>query len=168
MTIIAPDQGTMINALMTHKVDVADLPSGGVAIIEGVLPPGEFIGPHTHEREDEISYILQGTVTFLVGGVEQMACAGSYVLKPRGVPHAFWNAGDTPARVMEIHTPGGFEHFYDDMEVIMRAPDRSDAERMTAFAETAARYGVRHHVAEGAQLHARLTLPSPPHGPAHP
>jgi quercetin dioxygenase-like cupin family protein len=62
---------------------------------------------HTHAREDECSYVLQGELTCYVGGEVVLTQNGSYVLKPRGVPHAFHNAGSETVRVIEILTPGG-------------------------------------------------------------
>ena len=101
--------GNRINDTMAHKVGREHLPDGGVAIIEGTLPPGGFIGPRTHTREDEITYVIEGEMTFDVGGIRHVAVAGAYVVKLRGVPHAFWNPSDRSARLMEIHAPGGFE-----------------------------------------------------------
>src|ERR1700712_939810 len=102
-TVIRPGEGTTVNDRMTHKVDAGDLPSGGLAIIEGVLGRGELIPPHTHTREDELSYILEGELTFEIGDEVVRAGAGSYVLKPRGVCHTFWTSAEVPARVLEIH-----------------------------------------------------------------
>jgi quercetin dioxygenase-like cupin family protein len=49
-----------------------------------------------------------------------LAQEGSYVVKPRGVPHAFFNAGPGTVRVMEILTPGGeFEGCFDEYEEIV-------------------------------------------------
>lgn len=156
--VVAPGDGDPINPLMTHKVRSGDLPGGHVAVIEGVLPPGEFIGPHTHSREDEVSYILEGAVTFQVGERRFVAEAGSYVLKPRGVQHAFWNASSTTARVMEIHAPGGFERFYDEMEAVMSEQSSSESERFAAFRATASSFGVTHDLEGGAALRADVGL----------
>ncbi len=38
--------------------------------------------------------------------------AGDLVFKPRDVWHSFWNAGDEPARLLEVNSPAGFEHFF--------------------------------------------------------
>ena len=78
-----------------------------------------MIPPHTHAREDECSYVLQGELTCYVGGEVVLAQNGSYVLKPRGVPHVFHSAGSETARVIEILTPGGsFEGYFDAYEEI--------------------------------------------------
>src|SRR3954453_10046433 len=64
------------------------------------------------------TYVLAGEITAEIGGEVIVAAAGSYVLKPYGVMHAFWNATNEPARVMELHLPGGFEQFYADMTAV--------------------------------------------------
>jgi uncharacterized cupin superfamily protein len=89
-----------------------------------------LIPPHTHSHEDECSYVLEGHRTFDVGGSVVTVGPGSYVVKPRGVFHAFWNATDEPARVMEIHAPGAFEAFYGELAQILSgqiAPEQQGA-----------------------------------------
>jgi uncharacterized cupin superfamily protein len=100
---------------------------------------------HTHAREDECSYVLQGELTCYVGGEVVLTQNGSYVLKPRGVPHAFHNAGSETVRVIEILTPGGsFEGYFDAYEEI--APRKmADEEHNKARAELGKRYGIAWH-----------------------
>jgi mannose-6-phosphate isomerase-like protein (cupin superfamily) len=45
------------------------------------------------------------------GGRVFQAAAGTYVFKPSGVPHTFWNAGSVPARIQQVITPAGFENY---------------------------------------------------------
>ncbi|MEO7235913.1 MAG: cupin domain-containing protein, partial [Lapillicoccus sp.] len=112
---VNPGQGELITGLgMQHKVGASAL-GGQLFIVEGVIPPGVLVTPHTHTREDECSYILDGTLVYLVGDEEVEVTAGAYVVKPRGVRHAFWNASDQPARVLEMHTPATFENYYDKL-----------------------------------------------------
>jgi gentisate 1,2-dioxygenase len=40
---------------------------------------------------------------------------GDLVFKPRDQWHTFWNAGDEPCWVLEIISPGGFEHLFEEM-----------------------------------------------------
>jgi quercetin dioxygenase-like cupin family protein len=55
-----------------------------------------------------------------VGGEVVLAKEGSYVVKPRGVPHAFFNAGPGTVRIMEILTPvGEFEGYFDEVGEIV-------------------------------------------------
>ncbi len=57
---------------------------------------------HTHRHEDEYTYVLEGEIGVQVGDEVRVARPGDLVFKPRGVPHAFWNAGDVPARALEM------------------------------------------------------------------
>jgi len=126
---------------ITHKVTV--WASGGSLIIdEWGLPPGQMIPPHTHTREDECSYVLEGELTCYVCGKVVLAPAGSYVVKPRGVPHAFYNAGTGMVRVMEILTPGeSFEGYFDGYEALA-SRSTSDDEHKEARSELGKRYGM--------------------------
>jgi hypothetical protein len=46
---------------------------------------------------------------------------GAYLVKPRGVPHAMWNAADAPARVAEILSPAGLEEYFEKLAPILAA-----------------------------------------------
>ena len=73
---------------------------GALAIVEHPMAPGVIGAPiHTHSREDECSYVLEGRVVVRVGDREIEAGPGELVWKPRGVPHAFWNPGPERARL---------------------------------------------------------------------
>lgn len=141
---IGPDEGVSLPALdIVHKV-TAERSGGSLMVIEWGLPPGQMIPPHTHTREDECSFVLEGELTCYVGGEVVVAPAGSYVVKPRGVPHALCNAGTEPVRVLEILTPGGFESYFDEYEeIVSNAMD--EEERRRARAELGERYGVSWH-----------------------
>lgn len=102
------------------------------ALVEVPIAPRTLVAEvHTHSREDEWSFVLDGEVGFLLGETELIARAGDLVPKPRGIRHALWNAGDGPARVLEIIRPAGFERFFDDAAVI--AAEHPDPEDESAF-----------------------------------
>ena len=104
-----------------------------------------MIPPHTHTREDECDFVLEGELTFDVGGEIAVAPAGSFVVKPRGVYHALCNASTQGlARVLEFHTPGEFEDYYDEYERIVQS-DMDEDERLKARTELGERYGVVWH-----------------------
>jgi uncharacterized cupin superfamily protein len=104
-----------------------------------------MIPPHTHAREDECSFVLEGELACYVGGEVVVAPERPYVLKPRGVPHAFYNAGPGTVRVMEILAPGGsFEGYFDEYEEIV-SRKMSDEEHRMARAELGERYGITWH-----------------------
>ena len=70
---------------------------GRLSVVEHPMAPGSLIEPHTHQREDEYSFVLAGTVGMLLGHREFEATPGMVVAKPRGVRHAAWNKGPEPA-----------------------------------------------------------------------
>lgn len=65
-------------------------------------------GAHSH-AEDDIFFVLEGTMTFLIGEEWKEAPKGSFVLAPGGLTHDFENRSDARAGVLNISTPGGFE-----------------------------------------------------------
>jgi quercetin dioxygenase-like cupin family protein len=84
---------------------------------------------------DEYTYVIEGEVGFEVGGEEFTARPGTLVLKPRGVPHVFWNATDRPAKVLEIIAPAGFEKFFEEMLALRRNGQPPSPEEMQAVWE---------------------------------
>ena len=65
-------------------------------------------GAHSHD-EDDIFYVIEGTLDFLVDDEWATAPRGSFVLVPGGVTHAFRNSGDVRAGALNFGVPGGFE-----------------------------------------------------------
>jgi quercetin dioxygenase-like cupin family protein len=70
---------------------------------------------HRHAREDEYSYVLEGRLGALLGDEVVIGSPGDLVFKPRNQWHTFWNAGDEPARILEIISPAGFERFFGEL-----------------------------------------------------
>ena len=89
---------------------------GGFALVEHPMEPHALAAPiHRHSREDEYSFVLEGRVAADLGGEIVYGEVGDLIFKPRGQWHTFWNAGDGPARILEIISPAGFEKFFDTM-----------------------------------------------------
>jgi hypothetical protein len=60
----------------------------------------------------------------------------AYVLKPKGIPHAFWNATDEPARLIDLIWPAGFETFFGELATAYRDGDGTPApDRVAALAD---------------------------------
>src|SRR5437867_9028781 len=93
----------------------ADATGGAFAIVEHPIEPGRLVPPHVHTREDEFSYVIEGEIGVRVGDQEAQAPQGSYIFKPRGVPHTFWNAGTQLARIIEIISPPGLDKFFEEL-----------------------------------------------------
>jgi hypothetical protein len=88
---------------------------------------------HAHEREDEYSFVLAGRIGAQIGDEVVEAGPGELVLKPRGVPHAFWNPGDEEARLLEIISPAGFEQYFADLAPELSAEGGPDFEALAAI-----------------------------------
>jgi hypothetical protein len=86
-----------------------------VSIVEHPFPVGALVAPHLHTREDEYSIVTEGEIGFRSGDREVVLGSGGYITKPRGELHAMWNAGKTPARMIEVISPAGFENFFRDL-----------------------------------------------------
>jgi quercetin dioxygenase-like cupin family protein len=99
-----------------------ELTGGSFAIVEHPIEPGVLVDPHTHRNEDELSYVLKGTIWARVGDQEIEATAGSYVWKPRGILHTFWNSGPEPARILEVISPAGFERLFEQVAELLEHP----------------------------------------------
>jgi mannose-6-phosphate isomerase-like protein (cupin superfamily) len=86
------------------------------SLVEHPMPPRRLAAPlHRHNREDEYSFVLEGRLGALLGDEVVHAGPGDLVWKPRGQWHTFWNDGDTPARILEIISPAGFERFFGEL-----------------------------------------------------
>jgi quercetin dioxygenase-like cupin family protein len=74
---VDPNEGVPLPALdMVHKV-TAELSGGSLTVEEWGLHPGGLIPPHTHTREDECTFVLEGELTCDVGGEILVAPKGS-------------------------------------------------------------------------------------------
>lgn len=111
---VAPGEGELVSlqGIGVHfKVRGSDS-GGSVAVVEHPMEPRRLVPPHTHTREDELSYVIEGRIGVRIGDEIGAVEAGGYVLKPRGVKHTFWNPTDLPARVLEIIVPAGFDDYF--------------------------------------------------------
>ena len=93
------------------KIDGVDT-GGALSVVEHPFAVGALVRPHVHTREDEISIVLEGEIGFRSEDTEVVLGPGGYIVKPRDQVHAMWNAGRSPARMIEIISPSGFEGFF--------------------------------------------------------
>jgi quercetin dioxygenase-like cupin family protein len=140
LTILQPGEGRT-GDLGTIGVDFkfwgADT-GGELSVVEHPFPVGSLVPPHLHTREDEYSIVTEGEIGFRSGDREVVLGAGGYITKPRGEMHAMWNAGQVPARMIEIIRPAGFEDFFAEMsDMLLSGPP--EPEKLLALAD---RYGL--------------------------
>jgi len=114
-TLIGADAGTigMLGGLGVRLMLAGAQLDNRFSLIEHPLLPRALGSPlHRHSREDEFSLVLEGEVGVMQGENVVIARPGELVVKPRGVWHAFWNANDRPARLLEVISPAGFEAYF--------------------------------------------------------
>jgi quercetin dioxygenase-like cupin family protein len=86
------------------------------------MPPG-FASPyHVHHLEDEAFYVLEGEIAFVCDGKWIKGGPGAYVFGPREIPHGFKVIGTTPARMLLMCAPAGFERFILELSEDLTSP----------------------------------------------
>jgi quercetin dioxygenase-like cupin family protein len=117
---------------------------GAYALIEMLLPPGSGPPPHTHSRETESFYVLEGEITFWVDGAELTAGPGTFVQAPPDRAHSFRNRAEAPARVLLLAAPAGIETFFAEIgaPVDARTPSPAVPPDLETVRRVAAAYGI--------------------------
>ncbi len=88
-----------------------DESNGSLGIMEVALEKGTGPPRHIHPNEDDVYLVLEGELTFTVGGETRAVGPGGVVFIPRGTPHEF-RVSSQLARFYNMYTPGGFEDFF--------------------------------------------------------
>ncbi len=96
------------------KVGAADT-GGAYTLMEDNLKSTFALGLHKHETHAETFYFLEGEVDFYVDGDWLKGTPGVTIHVPPGVPHACRVAGGTPAKMLMIFQPSGFDGFLAEM-----------------------------------------------------
>ena len=113
--------------------------NGAVSVVEHPFPVGALVPAHLHPREDEYAIVTEGEIGFRSGDREAVLGPGGYITKPRNEMHMMWNAGSVPARMIEIISPAGFEHFFRELVELLAAGPPGP----TDVPDLAARYGLQ-------------------------
>ncbi|GAB3926295.1 hypothetical protein GCM10028804_29690 [Larkinella terrae] len=104
--------------------------------------------PHVHKDLDEIMYVLEGTVSILVGDTVYQVEAGGWHLRPHGLVHTFWNATDKPARLIDMFFNQDFENFLEELherlipDLIKRGVPLTSKEATSKMDALNTRYGI--------------------------
>ena len=140
-TVIGPSDGKagFLGSIGVRFMIDGEDAGGDFSLVEHPLSSHALAAPlHRHTREDEYSFVLKGRMGGLLGDEVVEAGPGELVFKPRNQWHTFWNPDDAPCRILEIISPGGFEHFFEEMAELLAG--EFDPQKL---AELGARYG--HH-----------------------
>lgn len=106
------------------------------SVVHHPIAPHALAAPlHYHQNEDEFSFVLYGRLGAMLGGEVITAGPGTWVFKPRGQWHTFWNAGDDPCEIIEIISPAGFENYFREVAAAWGDLDK--------FAQINSKYSLR-------------------------
>ena len=78
----------------------------GAAFVEYRTEQGEEPPDHTHQTEDEMFYVLEGSVTFRCGEETFEVEKGGFIFLPAGIEHGYTIRSEEPVRLIAVTAPG--------------------------------------------------------------
>jgi hypothetical protein len=154
--IVGPSDGTTLDlgSCGARLIISGEELGGGVSLVEHPIrratwPLRSTITP------GNTSTVLEGRPGALLGDDLVYAEIGDLVFKPREQWHTFWNAGDTTCRILELISPAGFEHYFEELAEALGTPE-----------DRACRYGTEtdHDGTRRVCREFGLQFPPPPSG----
>jgi quercetin dioxygenase-like cupin family protein len=146
-TLTKPTEGRTIAVFgdVYRFLAVGEDTNGKYALWEAVVPPGGGPAPHVHSWEEEGFYVLEGEITFQIGGEQLVAGVGTFANMPVGTPHSFKNESHRPAKMLISVAPAGLERrFFEVGQPVAEGaaappPAKDEIEKLLAVAP---RYGI--------------------------
>ena len=121
-----------------YLVDGAE--KGGLGVFELKVPPGSNVPPpHSHVRNEECVYMLEGVLRYSVDKETRDLKPGEWMSTPRGSVHQFSNPHSEPARALIMLTPDIGEQYFRDVGAVVNAGGPPDRAKLIAVMS---RYGL--------------------------
>jgi len=125
---------------LTIRYLVDGAPSASLGMFELTVPPGSNVPPpHSHSNNEELVYVLDGTLRYTVGGETRDLTSGQTMHTPRGTVHAFSNPFERVARALITLSPDIGAQYFRDVAGVMRPGNPPDKAALVAVM---ARYGL--------------------------
>lgn len=141
MTVLRNQTGQTLQVLSDRvciKLKSAASPNRMAAMTVDV-PPGGGVPPHTHTKEQESYFMLEGTMVMQLGSQELTIEPGDFVHVPAGTVHGYKNDSDRCVRFLAWSIGGAIDEFFTEMaEKVRVLPD--DLPKMPAILE---KYGIQ-------------------------
>lgn len=121
--------GSRTVEVLGETVIIREDPAGrplDAAVVEEIVPSGVAAPLHRHNREDEVSYVIEGTFRIWRGGQVVDLGPGGVALLPRHQAHTFKSVGAGPGRLLTVIIPAGFERFFEAVAERGLADDDAD------------------------------------------
>ena len=134
--LIQPDEGEKAigeSASYTRKI-LKQHTGGAFSSLDTILKNG-YLGapPHLHQELDELMFVIDGTVTVMVGEDVVEVKAGAWHLRPRKIMHCFWNTCGKDAHVIDMFLPGGFEDYLYKLNAVYKKFGKIDPAEVEKF-----------------------------------
>ncbi len=114
--------------------------NGGLGVFEIEVPPGSFVPPpHSHTKNEECVYVLEGTLRYSVDTESRDLKPGEWMSTPRGSVHQFNNPSSDTARALIILSPDIGMQYFRDVSAVVNAGGPPDRVKLT---EVMSRYGL--------------------------
>jgi quercetin dioxygenase-like cupin family protein len=114
--------------------------TAGMGVFELTVPPGSNVPPpHSHSKNEECVYALEGTLRYSVDGVSRDLRPGDWMFTPRNSVHAFSNPHPETARALIVLTPDIGAQYFRDVGAIVNAGGPPDRAKLVAVMT---RYGL--------------------------
>ena len=114
--------------------------SASLGMFELTVPPGSNVPPpHSHSNNEEVVYVLAGTLRYSVGAETRDLAVGQTMSTPRGVVHAFSNPFAETARALIVQSPDIGAQYFKDVAAVVNADGTPDR---VALVSVMSRYGL--------------------------
>lgn len=128
-----------VGQLGIHYV-VDGTPSASVGMFELTVPSGSNVPPpHSHSNNEEVLYVLEGTLRYTVGEETRDLTPGQCMTTPKGVVHAFTNPFPVDAKALVVQSPDIGPQYFRDIAVVVNAGGPPDKAALVAVMK---RYGL--------------------------
>ena len=107
--------------------------SASMGMFELTIPPASNVPPpHSHSNNEELVYVLEGTLRYTVGSDTRDLARGQSMHTPRGTVHAFSNPFDSVARALIVLSPDIGAQYFKDVAAVVNAGGPPDLEKLKA------------------------------------
>ena len=136
--LVPPGAGRVLKEIgVTHKL-LGRQTGSDYYLFESEFDPESGNRLHVHANEDEVVYVIQGTIRIRLENEVLEVGEGGVAHLPRGIAHGLYNPGQVPLRILALAIPGGMEHFFDELEAAILDGSMDDRKHR----EISRKYGI--------------------------
>jgi quercetin dioxygenase-like cupin family protein len=119
----------LLGDIFTFHVTGAET-DGKYAVSEISSPPGGGPPLHSHTKESEGFYVIDGEFSFQYGDDKTVAKPGAFLHQKKGIPHTYKNIGKSIGHLLSTIIPAGYENFFSEVGILIENEDTFSAPSM--------------------------------------